>query len=136
MPFSPLASGFLSGKIAPDAQYTGDDVRRVITRFNQKNVQANQPLLELLHRFASTKGATPAQISLAWILHKKDFMVPIPGMRRQERLEENLGAADVRLTDDEYGQIEAELASIAVHGNRTDEDIAKLKSIRLMEITG
>lgn len=135
VPFSPLASGFLSGKIAPDAQYTGDDVRRVITRFNQKNVQANQPLLELLHRFASTKGATPAQISLAWILHKKDFMVPIPGMRRQERLEENLGAADVRLTDDEYGQIEAELASIAIHGNRTDEDIARLKSIRLMEIT-
>lgn len=126
VPFSPLASGFLSGKYTADTQYKGDDVRRVITRFDKDNVLANQPLLDLLHKFASAKNATPAQVSLAWMLHKEDFIVPIPGMRSLERIQENLGAADVVLTADEYRQIEKELAKIEIHGNRTDEDIAKL----------
>lgn len=126
VPFSPLASGFLSGKYNADTQYKGDDVRRVITRFDKENVLANQPLLDLLHKFASAKNVTPAQVSLVWMLHKEDFIVPIPGMRSLERIRENLGAADVVLSDDEYRQIEEELAKIEVHGNRTDEDIAKL----------
>lgn len=129
VPFSPLASGFLSGKVKPDDTYIGDDVRRVITRFSKDNVRANQPLLELLDAFAKQKGATPAQISLAWMLHKKDFIVPIPGMRKMERITENLGAADLELSDDEYRQIEAELAKIEIHGNRTDADIAKLRDL-------
>lgn len=129
VPFSPLASGFLSGKYTAENTYSGDDVRRVITRFDKKNIAANQPLLDLLHRFADIKSATPAQISLAWMLHKKPFIVPIPGMRRDERIMENLGAAEVELTDDEYSQIEKELAKIEIHGNRTDEDIAKLKNM-------
>jgi aryl-alcohol dehydrogenase-like predicted oxidoreductase len=125
--FSPLASGFLSGKVTANDTYTGDDVRRVITRFDKQNVGANQPLLDLLTAFAKEKIATPAQISLAWMLHKKDFIVPIPGSRRLERIKENLGAADVDLTHDEFERIEAELAKIEIHGNRTDEDIAKLR---------
>jgi aryl-alcohol dehydrogenase-like predicted oxidoreductase len=129
VPFSPLASGFLSGKIRADATYTGDDVRRVITRFNQDNIRANQPLLDLITDFANRKNATPAQISLAWMLHKNDFIVPIPGSRKLERIQENLAAADVDLTDDEFSQIEAELATIEIHGNRTDEDIAKLREM-------
>jgi len=127
VPFSPLASGFLSGKVTVNDTYTGDDVRRVITRFDKDNIRANQPLLDMLAAFAKEKGATPAQISLAWMLHKKDFIVPIPGMRKLERIVENLGAANVDLTEGEFEQIEAELAKIEIHGNRTDEDIAKLR---------
>jgi aryl-alcohol dehydrogenase-like predicted oxidoreductase len=129
VPFSPLASGFLSGKASAGDAYSGDDVRRVITRFDEDNVRANQPLLDLLTGFAREKGATPAQVSLAWMLHKKDFIVPIPGSRRPERIEENLGAADVELTEEEFARIEAELANITIHGNRTDEDIAKLRQL-------
>lgn len=130
--FSPLASGFLSGKVRADDQYQGDDVRRVITRFDKANIVANQPLVDLLHRFADDKGATPAQISLAWMLAKEDFITPIPGSRKRERLAENLGAADVELTPRELEQIEKELAKITIHGNRTDEDIAKLGSIEAL----
>lgn len=126
VPFSPLASGFLSGKYTQDNQYVGDDVRRGITRFNKENVVANQPLLALLNQFASEKKATPAQVSLAWMLHKKGFIVPIPGMRKVERFQENFGACDVVLSETEFAEIEAELAKIEIHGNRTDEDIAKL----------
>ncbi|RBY75038.1 aldo/keto reductase [Geodermatophilus sp. TF02-6] len=127
--FSPLASGFLSGKVTAEDTYTGDDVRRAITRFDRDNIRANQPLLDLLTAFAQEKGATPAQISLAWMLHKGDFIVPIPGSRRLQRIEENLRAADVELTDEEFTRIEAELAEIEIHGNRTDEDIAKLRQV-------
>ena len=90
---------------------------------------ANQPLLDLITNFANQKGATPAQISLAWMLHKKDFIVPIPGARKPEPIQENLNAVDVELTDNEFNQIEAELAKIEIHGNRTDEDIAKLRNM-------
>lgn len=126
VPFSPLASGFLSGKYAKEQIYSGDDVRRVITRFAPENMERNQPLLDLLQSLAWDTGFTPAQISLAWMLHKKDYIVPIPGMRKQKRLEENFGAADVFLSDDEYEGLEKALAGILIYGKRTDEDIAKL----------
>lgn len=130
VPFSPLASGFLSGRYSKDNVYEGDDVRRVITRFATENVVANQPLLDLLHRFADEKGATPAQISLAWMLKKAANIVPIPGMRKDERIIENLGAADVELSDQEYAALEEALSHITIHGNRTDEDIQKLGTVR------
>ena len=79
---------------------------------------------------AEAKGSTPAQISLAWMLHKKDFIVPIPGSRKPERIQENLRAADVELKEDEYKKIEEELSKIQIHGNRTDQDIAKLRSMK------
>lgn len=127
--FSPLANGFLSGKVDTDTDYDGIDARRVITRFDKENIIANQPLVDLLNKFTEEKDATPAQISLAWILHKKDFIVPIPGSRKLHRVEENLGAADIELTDQEFSQLEAELSKIKIHGDRKDEDLAKLRSL-------
>jgi aryl-alcohol dehydrogenase-like predicted oxidoreductase len=126
VPFAPLASGFLSGKYNSGNKYEGDDVRRVITRFQPENINANQPLLDLLHKFAQEKNVTPAQLSLAWVLHKGEFIVPIPGMRTLDRIKENLEAANIIFSQDEYNQIEEELAKIEIYGNRTDEDIAKL----------
>lgn len=79
--FSPLASGFLSGKVQASDKYSGDDVRRAITRFDDTNTSANQRLLDLLNKIAQDKNATPAQISLAWMLNKKDIIVPISGGR-------------------------------------------------------
>lgn len=125
--FSPLASGFLSGKVQPGAKYEGDDVRRAITRFSPENVKANQPLLELLHKLAADKEVTPAQISLAWMLKKWPFVTPIPGSRTAERIDENFGAAAVELTPNELEAIDAQLATVAIHGNRTDDDIAKMR---------
>lgn len=130
VPFSRLASGFLSGKYSKEQIYTGDDVRRVITRFAPENMERNQPLLDLLQSLAQEKNATPAQISLAWMLHKKDFIVPIPGMRKTWRMEENFGASDVTLTQQEYERLEKSLAKIPLYGNRTDKDIAKLRTMR------
>lgn len=129
VPFLPLGAGFLSGKYTSKDKYTGDDVRRVITRFSRENMEANQPLLDLLDRFAAEKDATPAQISLAWMLCKWDFLVPIPGMRKEERLRENFGATDVKLKREEFEQIETALENIHIYGNRTDEDIARVKDM-------
>ena len=129
MAFSPLASGFLSGKGQTGKQYSGDDVRRVITRFDEENVAANQPLLDLLNKMAQQKQASPAQISLAWMLKKKDFIVPIPGGRSLERMRENFAAADIDFSDEEFTAFESALSEIQIHGNRTDDDIAKLKTL-------
>ena len=128
--FSPMASGFLSGKYNKDTQYKGDDVRLAITRFKPENVEKNQPLLDMLYEFANAKKVTPAQISLAWMLYKNDFVVPIPGMRKDERIVENLGSADVELTEDEFRAIENELNKIEIFGNRTDEDIQRMGHVR------
>lgn len=128
--FSPMASGFLSGKYNKNTEYKGDDVRRVITRFNPENVEKNQPLLDLLYAVSEKKGVTPAQLSLAWMLHKYPHIVPIPGMRKDDRVIENLGAADVVLSDAEFNKIETELNNITIYGNRTDKDIAKLGTVK------
>ena len=132
VPFSPLGGGFLSGKYDRNTHYEGDDVRRVITRYTPENVAANQPLLDLLRKFAEMKNATPAQISLAWMLKKAPFIVPIPGMRSEARIRENLGAAEIELTDKEYDELESALAGIRIYGNRTDEDIAKLGTVTIV----
>ena len=103
--------------------------RRVITRFAPENMCANEPVLELVHRFADEKGCTPAQISLAWVLKGGEFIVPIPGMRSLERIEENLGAADVVLTDDEYEALTKALDRLTIHGSRDGKDIKKLGTV-------
>jgi len=132
--FSPMASGFLSGKYNKDSKYEGDDVRRVITRFKKDNVIANQPLLDMLKNFAEKKGATMAQVSLAWMLKKSPVVIPIPGMRSDQRIEENLSSVNVELTDQEYQEIENELSKISIHGNRTDKDIIEgLNSLKQLE---
>lgn len=127
--FSPTGNGFLSGKYAPSQTFGGNDVRRVITRFTPENMAANQPLLDLLDRLSVAKGCTKAQLALAWDLQYGDFVVPIPGMRKESRVVENLGAADVELTDAEYTAINAELADIKIHGCRDGKDIKKLGTV-------
>lgn len=128
--YSPMGGGFLSGKYDKDTKFTGDDVRRVITRYNRENMEANQPLLALLRAYAAEKQATPAQLALAWLLHQKDFIVPIPGMRKDERLAENFGAADVALSPEELAGIDKALGKIAIHGDRKDSDIVKLGTVQ------
>ncbi|MCR5256858.1 MAG: aldo/keto reductase [Desulfovibrio sp.] len=130
--YSPMAGGFLSGKYSSASTFEGDDVRRVITRYDRKNMVANQPLLDLLHAFAGDKGATPAQIALAWMLAKHGFLVPIPGMRSDERLAENFGAVDVALDEEELRLLEEALAGIPVHGDRKDSDILKLGTVETL----
>ena len=132
--FSPMASGFLSGKYNKDSKYEGDDVRRVITRFNKDNVVANQPLLDMLKNFSEKKKCTMAQIALAWMLKKSPVVIPIPGMRSDARIEENLSSVNVELTDQEYEDLEKELSKIPIHGNRTDKDIVEgLNSLKKLE---
>ena len=128
--FSPMAGGFLSGKYTSKDKFEGDDVRRAITRFYKENMDANQALLDMLKQFAADKGATPAQISLAYLMCKNNFVVPIPGMRRDERLKENFGAADVILTEKELSELENALSKIKIHGDRKDSDIQKLGTIK------
>ena len=119
VPFSPIASGFLSGKVTVDSDFShSDDVRKFVPQLRRENMEANQPVLELLENYAERKHATKAQISLSWMLHKYPDVVPIPGSKNQERILENLGAWNVRLTDDEFASLEAALAEIPVHGHR------------------
>lgn len=127
--FSPMGNGFLSGKYSSKDEFKGNDVRRVITRFDPKNMDANQPLLDLINRFAADKGATPAQIALAWVLAGGDFIVPIPGMRKESRIRENLGVADIELTATEYVALTDELNKIKIHGTRSGKDIKKLGTV-------
>ena len=92
-------------------------------------MEANRPLLELVNRYAEQKGGTAAQISLAWVLKGGDFIVPIPGMRSESRITENLGAANIELTDEEYATLTTALDKIEIHGDRDGKDIAKLGTV-------
>ncbi|MFR8171366.1 MAG: aldo/keto reductase [Marvinbryantia sp.] len=118
--FSPMANGLLSGKYGKDTVFGGhEDYRSVMPQYQPENIERNRELLELLRNTAAAKNATPAQISLAWMLCKKPYIVPIPGTRKPERLTENLGAANVELTDAEVAALDAALDRIpmsAVYG--------------------
>lgn len=127
--FSPMGNGFLSGKYTSKDEFKGNDVRRVITRFTKENMEANEPLLDLVRHYAKEKNCTPAQIGLAWVLAGGDFIVPIPGMRKEERIKENLGAVDVVLSKDEYSKLNEELAKIKIYGDRDGKDIIKLGTV-------
>lgn len=119
VPFSPIASGLLSGKVTTATSFEkNDDVRNLVPQLRPDNLAANQPLVDLLAAFATEKGATSAQISLAWMLAKWPHVVPIPGSKRKERILENLGAAEVRLTETELARLERALAAIEIHGHR------------------
>lgn len=109
--FSPLANGFLSGKYDKTSKFeAGTDYRSVMPQFQPDSIDQNCALLELLHRLAAEKNATPAQISLAWMLCKKPYIVPIPGTRKLNRLQENAGAADIVLSAAEVALIDEALA--------------------------
>ncbi len=127
--FSPMGNGFLSGKYTANDKFDKNDLRTVITRFNKENINANQPLLDLIGKYAKEKNCTSAQIALAWVMKGGDFIVPIPGMRKEERIRENLGAANVELTNEEYASLNEELNKIKIYGDRNSKDIAKLATV-------
>ena len=126
VPYSPLGKGFLTGKIASDTKFDSTDFRSTLPRFRPENMDANQAMVALLDGFATEKKATPAQIALAWLLTKKPWVVPIPGTTKLNRLEENIGAAEIELTADELRQIERAASSIDVQGARYPEHIEKM----------
>jgi aryl-alcohol dehydrogenase-like predicted oxidoreductase len=126
VPWSPLGQGFLAGKIGPTTQLDSADMRTHFPRFSPEARHANQALVDLLNRIATRKQVTPAQIALAWLLAQKPWIVPIPGTRRLERIEENLGAADIVLTAEDLGEIADSTAKISVQGARLPEAILRL----------
>jgi aryl-alcohol dehydrogenase-like predicted oxidoreductase len=125
VPFSPLGKGFLTGKISKDSKFEKNDFRSIVPRFTPENLEANQGLLDLLNKFSEQKDATPAQIALAWLLAQKPFIVPIPGTTKLHRLEENIGAATVLLTNNELSQIHLTLEKVKVSGERYPEELEK-----------
>jgi aryl-alcohol dehydrogenase-like predicted oxidoreductase len=126
VPFSPLGKGFLTGKISEATSFDSSDIRSTIPRFTPEARKANQALIDLLGRIAARKTATPAQVALAWLLTQKPWIVPIPGTRRVERLDENLAAATIELTVDDLGEIERAAAQIQVQGARYPEHLQRL----------
>lgn len=126
VPYSPLGKGYLTGKIDENAAFDSSDIRSRIPRFSPEARLANRVLIDLLHEIAGKKGATPAQIALAWLLAQKPWIVPIPGTRKIERLDENLGAVDVDLTPGDLREIENALSEITVQGERYPVDLLKL----------
>jgi aryl-alcohol dehydrogenase-like predicted oxidoreductase len=123
VPFSPLGAGFLTGKIDASTQFTAQDFRNISPRFTQEARRANQGVIELLGQIAARKTATPAQIALAWLLAQKPWIVPIPGTTKLQRLEENLGAVDVELTQNDLREIESAFSKITVQGARLPEAV-------------
>jgi aryl-alcohol dehydrogenase-like predicted oxidoreductase len=121
VPFSPLGKGFLTGKIDETTTFESTDFRTTVPRFDAEARRANRAFVELLEHVAERKGATPAQIALAWILAQKPWIVPIPGTTKLHRLEENIAAADVELTDDDLQEIETAAAQITAQGARYAE---------------
>jgi aryl-alcohol dehydrogenase-like predicted oxidoreductase len=124
--YSPLGKGFLTGKINENTTFDSSDIRTTIPRFTPEARQANQALVDLLGVIAQRKQATPAQIALAWLLAQKPWIVPIPGTRRLERLDENIGAVDVELTPHDLREIESAAAEITVQGARYPDQLERL----------
>ena len=129
VPYSPLGKGFLTGTIDQSTAFTSSDIRTTIPRFAEENRRANQALVDLLGAIARRKEATPAQIALAWLLARTPWIVPIPGTRRLERLEENIGAVRVELTAADLGEIETAAAQIEVHGARYPEHLERMTGL-------
>ncbi len=126
VPFSPLGRGFLTGKLDPNATFGADDIRASIPRFAADAMAANQAMVDLLARIGADKDASPAQVALAWLLAQKPWIVPIPGTRKVERLEENLGAAALTLTADDLQAIDAAAEQIQVAGERYPEQMDRM----------
>jgi aryl-alcohol dehydrogenase-like predicted oxidoreductase len=121
VPFSPLGKGFLTGKIDENTTFDSSDFRNTVPRFDPEARKANRTFVELLARVAERKGATPAQIALAWILGQKPWMVPIPGTTKLHRLDENIAAAELELTPEDLREIEEGAARITPEGARYSE---------------
>jgi aryl-alcohol dehydrogenase-like predicted oxidoreductase len=118
VPYSPLGRGYLTGKIDESTTYDSTDIRSHNPRFTPEAIRANRVVVELLEKMASQKGATPAQIALAWLLAQKPWIVPIPGSRKLARLDENIGSADIRLTTEDLRDLDQAMSQIKVVGDR------------------
>jgi aryl-alcohol dehydrogenase-like predicted oxidoreductase len=128
VPWGPLGAGFLTGKIDANTEFAANDFRRRVPRFTPEARKANLVLVDLLKGFAEHKGATPAQIALAWLLAQKPWIVPIPGTRKLERLDENLGAVNLELSSAELHEIETAVSEIEVQGARLPAETLALSN--------
>ncbi|HDL8427320.1 TPA: aldo/keto reductase [Yersinia enterocolitica] len=129
VPYSPLGKGYLTGKMTETTEFASDDFHRTLPRFTPEALKANQGLIALIQDVAQQKGATPAQIALAWLLAKKPWIVPIPGTRKLDRLEENIAAANLELTAVDLQQIDSAAAKVTLIGERYPEALEKLTGL-------
>jgi aryl-alcohol dehydrogenase-like predicted oxidoreductase len=124
--YSPLGRGFLTGKIDESTAFDSTDFRNILPRFKPEARKANQALVDLLGEIAAKKGATPAQIALAWLLAQKPWIIPIPGTTKLARLNENIGAVAVELTSDDLQEIDSAASKIPVQGGRYPENLEQM----------
>jgi aryl-alcohol dehydrogenase-like predicted oxidoreductase len=129
VPYSPLGKGFLTGKMDESTELKSNDFRSTLPRFTPEARRANQAVVDLLTRIGKQKGATPAQIALAWLLAQKPWIVPIPGTTKLSRLDENIGAVSIELTPDDLREIDEAAAQIKVEGDRYPEHIEKMTGL-------
>ncbi len=129
VPYSPLGKGFLTGKMDEKTELKSNDFRSTLPRFTAEARKANQAVVDLLGSIGKQKGATPAQIALAWLLAQKPWIAPIPGTTKLSRLEENIGAVNVELTPEDLRQIDEAASKIKVEGDRYPEHIEKMTGI-------
>jgi len=125
VPYSPLGRGYLTGKLDENTTFASVDVRRRLPRYTPEAMKANRVVIDLLARIGEQKGATPAQIALAWLLAQKPWIVPIPGSRKLEHLDENIGSIAVELTPDDLLEIEGAISKITVQGDRYPKELQK-----------
>ncbi|MGB8981839.1 MAG: aldo/keto reductase [Anaerolineales bacterium] len=126
VPFSPLGRGYLTGKVDENTTFASSDIRSRSPRYTPEARKANRVVIDLLARIAEQKGATPAQIALAWLIAQKPWIVPIPGSRKLERLDENIGAVAVEFTPDDLREIETALSTMTIQGDRYPVDLKKM----------
>ncbi len=129
VPYSPLGKGFLTGKVDENMAFDSSDIRGRIPRFTSEARKVNHALVDLLSKIAKSKKATPGQIALTWLLAQKSWIVPIPGTRRLERLDENIAAASVSLTPDDLSEIESAASKITVQGARYPEELERMTNL-------
>lgn len=129
VPFSPLGAGFLTGKIDENTKFDPTDFRNIVPRFTPEARKVNMVLVEMVKAVAERKAATPAQVALAWLLAQKPWIVPIPGTTKLHRIEENLGAVNVKLSGDDLKQIDEEASRLKLEGARLPEAVLKMTGL-------
>ncbi len=129
VPYSPLGKGFLTGKMDENTKFGSSDFRSALPRFTPEALKANQAVVDLLGRVAKQKGATPAQIALAWLLAQKPWIVPIPGTTKLSRLDENIGSVAIKLTSDDLREIDNAASKITVEGDRYPEQLLRMSGL-------
>jgi len=126
VPFSPLGRGFLTGQVTATTEFGEGDIRATLPRFEREALQANLALVDLITAFAERKQATPGQVALAWLLAQRPWITPIPGTRRLERLDENLGSANLELTPQDLADLDRASSSVKVQGDRYPEAMQRM----------